>query len=117
MNDYLEVGMVALLILFSIAMLIFWIQCLIEAARLDSGSDKVVWVLILLFTGILGAIVFRLAGPQRKADDDSDEAFLRQMREEMERDAANRRPPIVLTAEEERVIEEMRRSYRGESKA
>ena len=45
--------------LLSIAATIFWIWMLIVAAtRERSTADKVVWVLIILFTHILGAAIY-----------------------------------------------------------
>ena len=55
-----------------IAMLatIFWIWMVIDCAMNESneGNDKIVWIIIILLTHLLGAIIyFVLRRPQRKA--------------------------------------------------
>lgn len=118
MAPYIEVTGIVLFVILGLAAFVFWLKMLVQAATHGSGADKIVWVLIILFTGIFGAAIYFFAGRRGKAEEyDSDELFLRQMRQEFESNAASRRPPIVLTAEEERVIQEMRRSYRGDPTA
>ena len=118
MNSYLEGAGFVLAILLGIAFFVFWLQMLVQAATSGTGADKVVWVLIILFTGIIGAALYAFAGPRTRAShrnqEDEDREMLRQMRIEFEGAAARRREPITLTAEEERLVQEMRRSYRGE---
>ena len=48
---------------------VLWIWMLIDCATNEpsEGSDKVVWILIILFTHVLGALVYLLARrPERK---------------------------------------------------
>ena len=40
-----------------IAAFVFWLNMLIKAAKYG-GEHKVVWILIILFTNILGAAIF-----------------------------------------------------------
>jgi hypothetical protein len=42
---------------------IFWIVTLIDCAvnEPSEGNDKVIWILILIFTHALGALIYRLA--------------------------------------------------------
>ena len=43
-----------------IYLFVFWILMIIDAAqrRFKDGAEKIVWVLILIFLGILGAIIY-----------------------------------------------------------
>lgn len=96
----------------------FWIKMLVKAATELNGADKIVWVLILLFTGIIGALVFAFVRPGgsgrwRTGIDrltDEDREMLRNLRHELEQEQVVRRG-IVLTPSEERMIAEMRRAY------
>jgi hypothetical protein len=48
---------------------IFWIWMLIDCALHENGqgTDKVVWILIILFTHFLGALIYFMARrPERK---------------------------------------------------
>ena len=47
-----------------IAMLIFWISCIVDIARsnFDSSTTKIVWLLVVIFLGILGALIYNFAG-------------------------------------------------------
>jgi hypothetical protein len=97
----------------------FWIRMLVRAATLPSSSDKIVWVLIILSTSILGAIISYFAGPSEdnvRADGltDEDRRLLREMREEFENSPGSR-PRMVLTPEEEKLVNDYRRAYHGES--
>ena len=50
--------------------LIFWIWMLVDCAKNESseGNDKVVWILIIALTNLLGAIIyFIVRRPTRKA--------------------------------------------------
>jgi len=119
MDQLLDILLVAVAIAVGLGVIVFWIKMLIRAARLSSSSDKIVWVLIILFLGIFGAIIFALAGPEPSADGlegltDEDRKMLRQMRAEFESGPGSR-PKVVLTPEEERMVAEYRRAYRGES--
>ncbi len=56
-------GLFGLLILFIISLVlastIFWIWMIVDCAqRKMKDNDKVVWILVLIFLGILGAIVY-----------------------------------------------------------
>jgi hypothetical protein len=44
--------------------LVFWIWMLIDAIQNPglSGSQRVVWVLVILFLNLLGALIYLLAG-------------------------------------------------------
>ncbi len=47
----------AILGIVGLAVLIFWVWMLIDCIKRDF-ENKVVWILILVFTGILGAIIY-----------------------------------------------------------
>lgn len=50
---------------------IFWIWMLIDCATKepDEGNDKIVWILILIFTHVVGALIYFLVRrPQRLRD-------------------------------------------------
>lgn len=51
------VGMVVLLVLLSILGFAFWLWMLIDCLKRDF-KDKVVWVVMLLLTSILGALLY-----------------------------------------------------------
>ena len=49
----------------------FWIWMLVECATKepDSGNSKLVWILIIIFTGCVGAAIYYFARrPQRKME-------------------------------------------------
>ncbi len=49
----------------------FWVWMLIDCATKEStiGNDKLIWVLIILFTHLLGALLYCLIRrPRRKAE-------------------------------------------------
>jgi ABC-type multidrug transport system fused ATPase/permease subunit len=49
--------------LFSIASFAFWIWMLIDCVTNEpsEGNDKVIWLLLIIFLGIIGAIVYFFA--------------------------------------------------------
>lgn len=52
-------GLPELLLLIAIAGTLFWLWMLVDAAmREREASDKIVWVLIILLTHVLGAAVY-----------------------------------------------------------
>jgi hypothetical protein len=96
----------------------FWIQMLIQAANLHSPSARVAWVIIVVMTGFIGAVVFRFGGPYHDKEGpdgltDEDREMLRAMRAEFENGPGSR-PKVVLTPDEERMLAEYRRAYRGD---
>ena len=118
MNDILDGLLIVCAVALGIGVLAFWIKMLIRAATLPSSSDKIVWVLIILFAGIIRALIFSFAGParDRKGADgltDEDRRELEAMRREFENGPGSR-PRVVLTADEERMLAEYRRAYRGD---
>lgn len=49
----------------------FWVWMLIECATKEAstGNDKLIWVLVILFTHLLGALLyFFIRRPRRKAE-------------------------------------------------
>lgn len=55
----LGLGIGLFLVFFAVAiwMTVFWIMMLVHAAKYDI-KDKVVWILVIVFTGIVGAIIY-----------------------------------------------------------
>jgi hypothetical protein len=47
----------ALFFIFMIAITVFWVMMLIHAIK-NQGENKVVWILVLIFTSGLGAIIY-----------------------------------------------------------
>ena len=50
---------------------IFWVWMIIEAATKEAseGNDKITWIIIIVFTHVLGALLyFFVRRPKRKAD-------------------------------------------------
>ena len=55
-------------VLFSLMASVFWLWMLVDCAMNEPGDsdDKIVWVLIILFTSVIGALVYFLVRrPQR----------------------------------------------------
>jgi hypothetical protein len=48
--------------------LIIWIAAIIDVvkSRFDSSTTKTIWLLVVIFAGILGAIIYYIAGRQFK---------------------------------------------------
>ena len=53
----LGIGLFIVGFAFVIWMTVFWLMMLIHAAKYDV-KDKVVWILLMVFTGIIGAIIY-----------------------------------------------------------
>jgi len=54
-------------LIFSLLFFIFWVWMLIDCIqnqRLNS-TEKVIWVLVIIFLNLLGAIIYFLAGRKR----------------------------------------------------
>lgn len=50
---------------------VFWLWMLVDCATKESseGNDKLVWILVIIFTNIIGAVVYWLVRrPQRFAE-------------------------------------------------
>lgn len=56
-----------LLLLVAIAAFVFWIWALIDCIKNNrlSDTEKVVWVLVIIFLHFLGALIYLLAGRNR----------------------------------------------------
>jgi nitrate reductase gamma subunit len=55
----------------AIAGFVFWIRMLIECATRepDTGNDKLIWILIIVLAGWLGALIYYFVRrPRRMAD-------------------------------------------------
>jgi uncharacterized BrkB/YihY/UPF0761 family membrane protein len=62
---------VILLVLLALGACVFWIKMLIEAATKepDTGNTRLVWVIIIVFTQIIGALIYYFVRrPQRQWD-------------------------------------------------
>ena len=61
-SGMLALGAVFMLIIFILAILvfIFWISMLIDCIkrRFKEDSEKIVWVLVIILTGIIGALIY-----------------------------------------------------------
>ena len=58
------IGIFVLLGMFlMVAIMVFWIWTLVDCARNESseGNDKLIWILVILFAGLLGSIIYCLA--------------------------------------------------------
>lgn len=49
-------------IAFGIAGFVFWIWALIDCATKEpaDGNDKIIWILVIIFTGWIGALIYVL---------------------------------------------------------
>jgi len=47
---------------------VVWIAAIVDIAksRFDSGATKVVWLLLVIFLGVIGAIIYYFAGRPSK---------------------------------------------------
>jgi len=56
------IGCVFALILFGIAGTIFWIWALVDCATREpnEGNQKVIWILVIVFTHFIGALLYVL---------------------------------------------------------
>ena len=56
------------LILLGAAFLYVWIKAIIEivTGKFDSGITKIAWLLVVICLGIVGAIIYMLAGRQSR---------------------------------------------------
>ena len=61
------VGCVFLII--GLAMLAFWVWMLIDAItrNFKDGTEKIIWILVIVFTGIIGAAIYYFVGRSRGA--------------------------------------------------
>jgi cytochrome c oxidase assembly factor CtaG len=61
------VGLIGFLIF--LAALVFWIRMLIDCAKNEAeGTEKIVWIIVIIFTGIIGALIYHFVRrPQRWA--------------------------------------------------
>jgi hypothetical protein len=59
--------LVLFIVLFALAAFAFWLWMLIDALKNKSLSDneKLVWVLVLVFTHFLGAVIYFFVGRRR----------------------------------------------------
>jgi hypothetical protein len=58
-------------VLFILALVAFWMWSIIDCATKESdiGNNKLVWILIILFGGVIGSAVYILVRrPKRKAE-------------------------------------------------
>jgi hypothetical protein len=61
-------GLEWILIIIALAGVIFWIRTIIEIAnsQFKDNTSKITWLLVVLLTGILGAIIYVVAGRQSR---------------------------------------------------
>jgi uncharacterized RDD family membrane protein YckC len=66
-SGFLGIAMVLLAAAIALSLLVFWIWMLIDAIKNPglSGTEKIVWVLVILFLHLLGAIIYFFAGRRR----------------------------------------------------
>jgi len=68
MLGFIELFFILPIVLLGILSSIFWLWMLIDAAVNESstGTDKVVWVLIILFTHFIGALIYFIVRRSRR---------------------------------------------------
>lgn len=69
--DFLVLLIIPFFLLVGLAMLAVWVWVLVDCATKEpsEGNDKIVWILVIVLTGILGAIIYVFARrPKRIAD-------------------------------------------------
>ncbi len=66
------IGLVELFVLFVVVFgTIFWIKMIVECATREpsEGNDKVVWTIIIVFTHVVGALIYYFVRrPERMAE-------------------------------------------------
>jgi len=67
MEAFVGLGMVLLILLcvgLGLAMFAFWIWMLVDCIKNDrlNSTEKIVWVLVIIFLNFLGAFIYLLAG-------------------------------------------------------
>ena len=60
-------GWEVILLVVSVLLVIFWIRMLLDCARNErlTSNEKVVWILIIVFLHVLGALIYAVAGRKR----------------------------------------------------
>ncbi len=59
--------LIVLVVIISILALPFWIISLVDILKSRfEGNDKIVWLLVLIFLGIPGMILYRVIGKKQK---------------------------------------------------
>jgi hypothetical protein len=59
------------LALFALALTVFWIWMIVDCATKEpsAGNEKIVWILVIIFTHWIGALIYFLVRrPQRKRE-------------------------------------------------
>ena len=61
-------GLVWIFILFGITVFIFWVVTIVEIAtgKFRDDTSKIVWLLVVLLLGVLGSLIYIIAGRQSK---------------------------------------------------
>ena len=64
LGGLLLLGILAVFMLFGLACFAFWVWMLVDCCRreFNGDNDKLIWVLVLIFTGALGALIYLIAG-------------------------------------------------------
>ena len=54
-------------LIFSILFFVFWVWMLIDCIQNQrlNGTEKIIWVLVIIFLNLLGALIYFLAGRKR----------------------------------------------------
>ena len=63
--------MAPFLVLLLLGSLAFWIWMLIDCATKepDEGTDKIVWILVIIFTHLLGALIYLLVRRPKRIEE------------------------------------------------
>ena len=58
------IGMFLIMVVLAIAAVVLWVWALVDAIRNPALEDtmRIVWVLVIVFTGFIGAIIYLLIG-------------------------------------------------------
>jgi cytochrome bd-type quinol oxidase subunit 2 len=53
-------ALIPLFLLFGLLFFVFWIIMLVDSAtrKFKEDSEKIVWVIVIVFTGIIGALIY-----------------------------------------------------------
>ena len=66
---FLGGGLMLVWIVLAIAVMVFWVWALIDAIRNPSlsNNERLIWVLVILLTNWVGALIYLIAGRKRAA--------------------------------------------------
>ena len=67
MEESLGVGIIIIFFVIIFAMIAVWVYAIVDIAKNDfEGDNKMIWLLIVILVGFLGAIIYFIVGREKK---------------------------------------------------